>query len=578
MELQFPYNKYLLDELKESTWKRQWNGDNKTWLLPDNLRNRRWVDYMQGINTYEVYDRELELPMDPIGADGTNKGVSLDPRWEYVKDIWTHQVRMFTHLTQRKHCIIAGEMRTGKTLPTLRAIQYVLDGLTCKRLPDGKNIQVRKLADHDIPVIVAPKSALKGMKKELSKWKFPYEVRLLTYEKFRDIFNEKEGVGTPTEIVPRIIVFDECQKLKNPSSNQGRIARNLSEAQIKKFGFDESYTWELSGTPSPKSPSDWWNIAEVAYHGFLREGNEPALKNRIANMEQREGQIGQRYWHLISWKEEEVEKLNRRLGGLVEVFLKKDCLDLPQKKYTVVNLDVHDMYCKAAAMLKKTVLQKAQLLNKLRQLSDGFIYQDGEYDEKKGTTARDVHYFPKCPKDEQLKSDLDEFEDVGRVVIYCGYQASMEKVTKLCIEKDWIVLQASGKGWKALNTTLDVDLLLSEMDGSSDRGLVDKIAFVAQADAASTGIELSASPVIIYYSNSFSGGARMQSEDRPYSNNMDKARGLEIRDYIHLPSDMLVRNNLLNKKDLQAITMGDLSKSLENILSDYVEHGRSKFH
>ena len=103
------------------------------------------------------------------------------------------------------------------------------------------------------------------------------------------------------------------------------------------------------------------------------------------------------------------------------------------------------------------------------------------------------------------------------------------------------------------------------MDASTDSGSVERLLVLAQADSASTGLEFSSSPVVIYYSNSFNGAARMQSEDRPYSNNMDKARGLEIRDYIHLPSDLLVRNNLLQKKKLQSITLGELRVSMEEL-------------
>ena len=51
----------------------------------------------------------------------------------------------------------------------------------------------------------------------------------------------------------------------------------------------------------------------------------------------------------------------------------------------------------------------------------------------------------------------------------------------------------------------------------------------------------------------------MQSEARAHSNNMDKQRGLLVKDYCHLPTDYKIRESLVIKKDLQAITMGDLS-------------------
>ena len=127
------------------------------------------------------------------------------------------------------------------------------------------------------------------------------------------------------------------------------------------------------------------------------------------------------------------------------------------------------------------------------------------------------------------------------------------------------MLKVDGRGWEVLNALDSVETALGEMHGGMkprDRK-IEKLAFVAQADSASTGIELSASPVIIYYSNSFKGEARMQSEDRAHSNNMDKERGLLIKDYFNLPSDALVKRNLSSKKRLQSITLGDIKNEFE---------------
>lgn len=528
--IQFPFNRSLIDDIKESTEKRQWDGDRKQWVLKKSLRNERYLAFLQGINIYERYDTELRLS-------------SSDP---LITDMWTHQKKMYAHMAQRRQVIVAGEMRTGKTLPTLRLLTKTYD------------------SNEPAPLFVAPKSALKGLRNELTKWGYTNPITLMTYEKFSRVYEDVVDSGS-LNLVPKVIVFDECQKLKNPKSNRGRVARQLTALQEKKYK-GEQYTILLSGTPSPKEPSDWFNLTEVAFAGFLKEGSKYNLKNKLANMEQREGNIGQMYWHLISWKTNEVERLHRRLNGLVEVFLKKDCLDLPKKIYTITRLEVSTQYKKAMALVRKDPnLMAANLLDKLRQLSDGFIYTK-EYNDVTGKEISVPQYFDNCPKDEQLKTDLRFFEDVGRIVIYVGYQASLDKVTKLCLEEDWAVLQVSGKGWNALNTHLDSDELLKEMSGSDNQGIVPKLAFVAQADSASTGIELSASPVVIYYSNSYNGDARMQSEDRPYSNNMDKARGLEIIDYIHLPTDELVRDNLLTKKTLQGITLGEINELIGDVI------------
>lgn len=519
--LSFAYYKPLIEEIKISTENRQWDGRTKTWILKKTNRNRFILNYLVGNNPYTQYDVSLQ---------NYNLGAGLLPTF------WQHQQKMYAHIMLRKRVIVAGEMRTGKTRPTLKAI--------------------KDLGIEDAWWI-APKSALRGLKNELIKWNFPFKIYLLTYSKFRNMYNGS------LEGVPKFIVFDECQKLKNPRSKQGQLAKDLSHAQKEKWG-DDRYLVLLSGTPAPKEPSDWWNITEVACAGFLREGSQSLLKQRLGNYEERESEVGQKYWRLINWKKDEVEALSHRLNGLVEVFLKKDCLDLPNKMYNIIKFDIDTDYSQAIGLLQKTETKAAQLLNKLRQLSDGFLYTHTP-DAKTATKTKKAKYFEKCPKDKQLKSDLDEFEDIGRLIIYCGFQATIDKLTAICIKKDWTVLKIDGRGWFTLNTTYDKEFCLTEMDGSLNTGKIEKLVFLAQADAASTGLELSASPIIIYYSNSYNGAARMQSEDRAYSNNMDKVRGLEIRDYIHLPVDKLVRDNLLEKKTLQSITMGEIVNSMGNL-------------
>ena len=57
---------------------------------------------------------------------------------------------------------------------------------------------------------------------------------------------------------------------------------------------------------------------------------------------------------------------------------------------------------------------------------------------------------------------------------------------------------------------------------------------VGQADSAGTGLTLTASNEIVYYSNSFNGEARMQSMHRIHRPGMDINKGALITDLIHL--------------------------------------------
>lgn len=552
--LHFPYFKPLIDEIKISSDQRRYVPTRKCWVLMDTRRNIWLINYLMGNKPYRQYDpnKNIENSLPKKELDKITHRLN-----NLVPPMYKKQPDMFFHCLTKKRCILAGEMRTGKTRPVLELIKYL--GISdCWW--------------------VAPTSALRGLKSELYKWDFTEKIYLLSYTKFRMItssidtsnINNKDINGIT--LIPRLIVFDEGQKLKNPKSKQGELARDIADYQYRIYGED-SYLLILSGTPAPKDPTDWWNIAEIACPGYLKEGHHLLFKRRLANLEEKEGQIGQKYWHLVSWKKDEIEKLHKTLNGLVKVFLKKDCLDLPPKIYTQIKMETSQEVLRAANMIRRAETKAIVIMNKLRQLSDGFQYVYTP-DRVTAKEIQSTHYFKDCPKDEQLKLHLEEYEDIGRIIIYCGFTATINKISNICLENNWVVLKVDGRGWNGLGTALPTDQLLKQMDksqmenDSSKFGYVEKLAFVAQASSGSTGLELSASPVIIYYSNDDNGDARMQSEDRPHSNNMDKERGLEIIDYYHLPIDELVVKRHKTKQSLQAITLGDIDKIMDFNLED----------
>ena len=124
---------------------------------------------------------------------------------------------------------------------------------------------------------------------------------------------------------------------------------------------------EMSGTPSPKTPVDWWSQCEIAWPGFLKEGSRqgngraaglhgPAaietatFKKRIGwkDDERKCAECGETCeegpheldgltdpddYHAFKPSKNEVAYLNERLKGLVTIKHKKDCLNLPEKRY-----------------------------------------------------------------------------------------------------------------------------------------------------------------------------------------------------------------------------------------------------
>ena len=90
-----------------------------------------------------------------------------------------------------------------------------------------------------------------------------------------------------------------------------------------------------------------------------------------------------------------------------------------------------------------------------------------------------------------------------------------------------------------------------------------RICFVGNPEAGGMAITLTATPTEIYYSNSFKGEARTQSEDRCHRSGMDPNRNLVIKDFIHLPVDLVTLQNVRQKRDLEKMSMGDLQFQLD---------------
>jgi len=77
------------------------------------------------------------------------------------------------------------------------------------------------------------------------------------------------------------------------------------------------------------------------------------------------------------------------------------------------------------------------------------------------------------------------------------------------------------------------------------------------------GLTLTASPTEFFFSNDFSGEARIQAVARFHRTGADENRGCTVIDAVCLPTDLLVLDNLRRKKELQALSMGDITAAFE---------------
>ena len=523
-----PYNQLLFQEFSSMVGYR-WDKEKKCYHISDCTRNHVQLMLMKGDNPFEIFDKKL-LDITP------NRKVLLP-----------HQVTMLSHAITRTQpgimggTLIAGDMGVGKTLAIIEYIEYLeSQGI--------KNIWY-----------IAPKSALNpyaGIPAEKRKWGNNSKIIFFTYEQFTKAVTENFSKYD----IPQAVIFDESSKLKNPTAKRSQAALGLSTLMREK-GYNNIVM--MSGTPSPKNPTDWWSQCEIGAPGLLRESNITKLKARLANIEMRDGIHG-KYPHLISWKEDEVELLYRRMAGFVLRIRREDCLKLPECTSIDYYIKPTAELLQVAKTINNSTVGTLEKLQKLRQLSDGFQYTD---DNNLG------YHWGGSPKMDILNEILEEAED--RIVVYAGYTAAIDKIVENIINQGWSVIRIDGRGWQGYSPKKTLSGYTAITNNSlneeyfQNRNNEEPIAIVAHPKSGGMSLNFTASNIMVFYSCDFDGEAFMQASKR--TDRLGQTRTNKIYHLIHLPTDELILTNLRNKIELQAISLGDFDKVYNEVKNKYQE-------
>jgi hypothetical protein len=615
--IKFGFNRVLINEVR-SMKDRKWHGFDtppiKCWSVPYPLSHRnRWV--------FDFLDKDKPNPYKKYYDFTKQSTIEINTK----RNLFPHQKTMIAHLLSVGQALWASDMGTGKSLAFIESAE-----------------QAGLKTSNEIWYI-GPKAGVRAVDRELTKWAANISPKMLTYDGLVKVLKHWEAGTEP----PKFVCFDECQKIKTPNAQRSKAAMHLTDAMRTEYGNDLIYIVGMSGTPSPKSPVDWWHQIEVIQPGYLREGSIFEFKRTLALTEEKESPLtGQTYVDIVTWLDDEnkcrycgrykndeyhtqkkclnfeksvneVKRLHRRLKGLTLVFLKKEVLpSLPDKIYDIIKLKPEVDTILLLKTLKNTIGSAVKLLEKSREISDGFMYKELPTGNQiicpncKGKTEVEVPDFesepnsgqipddfelkmitvtcPTChgsgqideykrgivevptPKDDYITNQLTAMSDIGRLIIWAGFTASIDKLVRLTRKYGWACLRIDGRGYFGFDENgnqIDENELLTAMDRSHHLfnpylQKYPRVCVVGNPEAGGMALTLTAASLMIYYSNSFKGEARMQSEDRGHRIGMDENKGLQIIDLYHLPTDELVRRNVMEKKRLQDITMGDIEKCL----------------
>jgi hypothetical protein len=541
--LKFPYNVYLKDEIAGCESAR-WIPQHKAWGIKDPRLSRR-NSFILGRILKNQEDIPGCLDLSSHYYDNSQV-VDVNISREECRE---HQRNVIVDSFSKRCFLLAHEMGAGKTLSLIEIMENVKQYL--EGIFDYKQYNDRKLF-----WVIAPKAPLKAWEYELNKWDCQVKPKLISCDQ-SVIARHIESANFP----PRCLIIDEISRFKNAKAKRTDYLLQLTNLMYREYGT-EMFIYGATGTPSPNDISDWWSECEIIQPGIIREKNAAKMRDRYANVtyQQHPDDPTRKYPVVTGWNFDELEKLSSRLSPIVDVKWLKDCFDVPEFIYQPVRIDVTKETLMACRTLVDKEVSVKDALMKLRQFSDGFLYQ--------GRDADGNNLPAKRIKNDKQQAFIDEIVNLResgetRLVAYAGFTESVDMLTEFCISNGWNVIRCDGRGWVPI--AVDSNTFVPEANQAQflDKNLDIPIAFVGHPDAGGMGLTLVSSKLILVYSNSFKGESRIQMRARIRRPN---SRGALIKDFIYLPSDQYIIDKVAVKESMQNLSMG--------VLMDYIEKER----
>jgi SNF2 family DNA or RNA helicase len=312
-----------------------------------------------------------------------------------------------------------------------------------------------------------------------------------------------------------LLVLDESSYIKNRTTAQARACYLLRQRAARVV--------LLNGTPIANSPLDLWAQFRVLDERALPFRNFYAFRARYAVMGGWQGKVP------IGWQN--LDELQRRLQPYVLRREKRDCLDLPPKLYTTLEVPLtpsswklyKEMRDEAVAWLDKTpVLAGLAIVKILRlsQITSGFLggLKEGEEDEEVALPPREIGR----EKLVALVDWIDELLATGRerdfrLLIWCRFRAELKRAAARLAAK--LIDTRTILGGQTPRQRAEAIRWFQEPLGKGDRA---RRVLVAQPQAGGFGLNLAACHRVVYLSNDFNLLTRLQSEDRVHRPGQDR--------------------------------------------------------
>jgi len=292
-----------------------------------------------------------------------------------------------------------------------------------------------------------------------------------------------------------MFAVDESTTIKNHKAKRTRIVTNLAKGC--------EYRRILTGSPVTQSPMDLYAQCAFLDPDLLGCNNYYTFQARYANM-RRINMGAHSFNKIVSFKNlEELAELLKKFSSRV---LKKHCLDLPSKTYTIREVSLHPEQLQHYMTMKKAALvileddtifaQEAmtQLL-RLQQILCGYLPVDDQ-----GTLV-DI-------PTRRLDALMETVEETsGKIIIWARFRKDIQRIEEALVKKYGRESVGSYYGDTSEADRDDLVRNFSDPDHATR-------FFVGNPQTAGRGLTLVSANTVIYYSNDFNLESRTQSEDR----------------------------------------------------------------
>lgn len=512
-----------VESIKCSLTERRFNRQTQQWIGPLHWRNARGVA--------EMCERwEQAIPDDIIWfLDRHGRMMDFDftkvhvghPTYQFknthIEPLFQHQIEGFNRCVKSLEFFKMGhflepEMGGGKTRTMLEVFNYFWERDNTTRL-----------------LVIAPKTPMGVWGNQVDDWLEDFtqfnDVQFLVGSKEKRI--ELLKAGKPINVTNfdgvaskqnrqtkketnvfllalmeylkqnpnTLLTIDESVAVKNPTAQRTRGVMQL--AALARACFP------LSGTPVTQSYLDLYSQFNAIHPDIMAFPNVHGFKNHFCVYG------GFNNYELIGYQNtDELKRITKRHSFRI---LKKDCLDLPEKIFTTVPVEMSKEQARHYTELKKehATLVDGQIVNapimltrllRFQQITSGFLpiqNEDGETTEVKTFSNAKLEALEDMLKDMVLDSG-------HKVSIVCRFHHDLDLIGATLRKLDIKFIEVSGRTKTAERLNID-----KRFDGDDSI----RVALL-QEQAAKEGLTLVSCHQVIFYSLTFSLNDYMQIQDR----------------------------------------------------------------